>query len=442
MLNRCTLFVDTDPGVGIMAGDAVITCAADESDISYYSLHVISSAGFLLDTIATVDVTGEATLVVPLVNLTLTKYAMGLAVVAGNATGRAGPAMAATVQIKDYCAMAALRRESFHGCATGSLVGKVPAVGFNRPQCEVDCHLLEMNVTSDEDGETYVFHRGAYDNNELAKILFSGPAVVTITSFRSGWRSWTEKYYDFLEVGGRPLSGTKLALPMKINLPSPSAVCRGHLLDFDSSHMVPSPALVAKDLRFIDENVQDTRQTQENFIKGRIEFYPPAMGAEAVTFYHVFFADSDGIAQWDQYTWTIDAPTTADEMLHIDAWALSDDGCGRFNRLMDIDMELPKSATDIVVVSGNGHGEGAQTKIPLKDIAAWRRPPLFANFTGDSDPVADQVRGDLVITPAAVTTGITSYAIYLGNGTKKEHGRAALIQGGTWLVAVQSVSGT
>lgn len=71
--------------------------------------------------------------------------------------------------------------------------------------------------------------------------------------------------------------------------------------------MVPSPALVAKDLRFIDENVQDatgcegprlsgqpftveheafmnrnSEARQENFIKGRIEFYPPAMGAEAV----------------------------------------------------------------------------------------------------------------------------------------------------------------
>ena len=30
-------FEDSDPGVGIMGGDAVITCAADESDISFYS---------------------------------------------------------------------------------------------------------------------------------------------------------------------------------------------------------------------------------------------------------------------------------------------------------------------------------------------------------------------------------------------------------------------
>ena len=34
---RISRFEDSDPGVGIMAGDAVITCAADESDISFYS---------------------------------------------------------------------------------------------------------------------------------------------------------------------------------------------------------------------------------------------------------------------------------------------------------------------------------------------------------------------------------------------------------------------
>lgn len=53
-----------------------------------------------------------------------------------------------------------------------------------------------------------------------------------------------------------------------------------------------------------------------------------------MTYYHTYFADSDGIAQWDQYTWTMDAPATADEMLHIDAWAISDNGYGHFNLLM------------------------------------------------------------------------------------------------------------
>lgn len=466
-------FEDSDPGVGIMGGDAVITCAADESDISFYSIHLISGAGFLLDTIATVDATGAATLTVPLANLTLTKYAQGLAVVAGNATGSAGPDSAATARIKDYCVplygpsdvqwmgdadgrlgwvggkIQFQRAESekslthynvyWHSAAgQGDLVGKVPTNGFSRPQCEVDCHLLDISVS----GTTYTFHRGAYDNEELAKIHFSGPALMTITSFR------TEKYYDFLEVGDRQLSGTKLALPMNIKLPSglhtitwssdrseveegwtfhltqtgttadfevpsmqpPSmelqvvaafeetegaAAAYGTLKDFDASVMAPSPALVARNLSFIDENVQ------EKLIKGRIQFFPPSMGADAVTFYHVYFADVDGIAQWTEYSWTLEAPKTAKEMLQI-----------------DLDLELPSAAVSIVAVSGNAHGEGAKTWIPLRDIV--RSAPANASFSGDSDPVADQVRGDLTIVPAPVPTGVTSYAVYLGNGTKKD----------------------
>jgi hypothetical protein len=42
------------------------------------------------------------------------------------------------------------------------------------------------------------------------------------------------------------------------------------------------------------------------------------------------------------------------------------------------------------------------------------------------DPVANQVRGDLTIVPAPVPTGITSYAVYLGNGTKKDFNRGRL----------------
>jgi hypothetical protein len=43
---------------------------------------------------------------------------------------------------------------------------------------------LDISVS----GTTYTFHRGAYDNEELAKIHFSGPALMTITSFRTGRR--------------------------------------------------------------------------------------------------------------------------------------------------------------------------------------------------------------------------------------------------------------
>ena len=44
------------------------------------------------------------------------------------------------------------------------------------------------------------------------------------------------------------------------------------------------------------------------------------LGSAQVTFYHVYFADVDGIAQWTEYSWTLEAPKTAKEMLQIDTW--------------------------------------------------------------------------------------------------------------------------
>ena len=41
---------------------------------------------------------------------------------------------------------------------------------------------------------------------------------------------------------------------------------------------------------------------------------------DKVTFYHVYFADAQGIAQWTEQSWTLDAPPSANDMLHIDTW--------------------------------------------------------------------------------------------------------------------------
>ena len=38
-----------------------------------------------------------------------------------------------------------------------------------------------------------------------------------------------------------------------------------------------------------------------------------------VTFYHVYFPDADFIAQWSQYSWTLDSPASAEQMLQMDA---------------------------------------------------------------------------------------------------------------------------
>ena len=40
-------------------------------------------------------------------------------------------------------------------------------------------------------------------------------------------------------------------------------------------------------------------------------------------------------------------------------------------RFEDLDLELPSAAVSIVAVSGNAHGEGAKTSVPLLDIVAW-----------------------------------------------------------------------
>ena len=66
-----------------------------------------------------------------------------------------------------------------------------PSVVF--PQ--VDCHLIDMTVS----GSTYTFHRAAYDNDEMAKFHFSGPALVSITSFRT-WLSSRWWFHIFFHL--------------------------------------------------------------------------------------------------------------------------------------------------------------------------------------------------------------------------------------------------
>ena len=156
--------------------------------------------------------------------------------------------------------------------------------------------------------------------------------------------------------------------------------------------MPPSPALKARKLRFLDAN------TEQYWVEGRIEFLPASV-VDAVTFYHVFLADASGTADGDG--WTLDAPESADVMLHVD---------------------IPKTKllhpVDIVVVSGNANGDGAKVSTPLLDVV--RSPPLNASFSGDTDPMAGQVKGDVYVIPAKVSAGITSYSIYLANGTAKD----------------------
>ena len=121
------------------------------------------------------EATGSEILSVPLANLSLTRYATGLAVVPGNASGTAGPDLAVVASIKDFCIPKVGPSEvRWQGDGDGrkgflrgqvqfqraeseeslshynvywkseehQLLGKVEATGFMKPKCEGDCDLL------------------------------------------------------------------------------------------------------------------------------------------------------------------------------------------------------------------------------------------------------------------------------------------------------------
>ena len=464
-------FTDTDPEVGRIGGMAHVTAAADESDIEYYSLHFFSVAGFLMESVGRVNASGAVDLHIPLSNVTIPRYVTGLAVVAANQSAKAGPSKAVVVDIKDFgvpkygpgevvwggdidgrvgyvAGQIQFRRAQSESTVTHynlywkdedrSFLGKVPASGFKTPACEGDCALLETNSS----GDVYKFHRGAYTNNEMAVISFSGPATVVLTSFR------TEKYYDYLEIGGEQLSGTRLVLPMRFELEEgpqriswssdrsevedgwslelvqtgsmaayalPSLeppswnveivsaytdtegknISSGQISDFDAATMPPSSALRPRNLRFVDVDVE------QFVIDGNIEFLPPIGCSGSITYYKVRFANSNGLAIAG-FEWTL--PVS--------------ENCSSLIQVVVENTALPPDATQIIVTPGNKNGEGQSESVPLVDIV--RSIPSNASFTGDEDPALNQVKGGIKITPAANPTGIQSYAIYFVNGTKKE----------------------
>ncbi|CAJ1353342.1 unnamed protein product [Effrenium voratum] len=205
-------FQDTNPLVGRIGGEAVITTPEDQSDVDFYSLHFLSSAGVLMESIAKANVSGQSSIRLMLRNLTIPLFAKGMAVVAVNSSGRMPVATAAVLQIEDYGVPEAGPQDiSFGGDSDGrrgnmagtlrirracnertvshyniywrhnwqsKLIGTVPAIKYLSPTCTGDCELMDVSY---KDGVRRYF-RGAYGNNELAVITFSGPATVRITS--------------------------------------------------------------------------------------------------------------------------------------------------------------------------------------------------------------------------------------------------------------------
>eukprot|EP00931_Biecheleriopsis_adriatica_P022042 TRINITY_DN14269_c0_g1_i2.p1 TRINITY_DN14269_c0_g1~~TRINITY_DN14269_c0_g1_i2.p1 ORF type:complete len:1324 (+),score=272.48 TRINITY_DN14269_c0_g1_i2:183-4154(+) len=469
-------FEDTDPKVGTLGGSVTITSAGIENDVEYYSVHFISAAGFLMDCVGRANATGERTLTVVLNNLTVPLFAKGLAAVSANSSAKADVSAAITTDIDDFGipvsgpegvtwggdsdgragfvagAIKVIRSSNENtvshyniywrdNSSRGELLGTVPTANFRRPSCVGDCALLNQSSSHG----VYHFHRGTYDNDELAVISFSGPARVTITTFN------TEKHYDYLEVGGKQISGFDMDLPRtievpggtqaitwssdktetrggwtleltqlsdfaefvlptmvppamevevlaafgKTELPEPSF---GELSDFNANTMAPSLAYTPHAVSFIDTN------EQEGYVGGIVEIVPSSVGVDGVvTFYRVFFTDVAG-HEVANASWTIEAPSniTTIMKLQVASMALPSRMVGR------------KVAGYVVARAGNAVGEcSTEASAPLSDKI--RMHPSDASFAGDHNPREHFVSGDLTILPAKNPTGITGYAVYLTN---------------------------
>jgi len=248
-------FADVDGRIGVVAGNVNITAALDESDVEFYTVYLISGAGFPVGSLGTVKATGERNLVVDIggmansTGLALPQFAAGLAVVSGNSTGEisARPGGGAPqINLKDYIEPTGnaraihwggdtdLRTGKISGTITikraedertitnyniywrrasgerGPLAGRVQAAGFLESRCSgKSCSVI--NTTAIGDGG-HRYSRDDYGNDENAVIATSGPGKVTITRFD------TEQYYDILTVGTVPISGAP-SLPLEMELP-------------------------------------------------------------------------------------------------------------------------------------------------------------------------------------------------------------------------------
>lgn len=89
---RGVIFRDTDGKLGKMAGAVIITIASDESDVEFYKVYIVSSAGFPLYCLGTVPARGtvESELLLN-VSMTIPRYANNIAVVSCNRTSRHTP---------------------------------------------------------------------------------------------------------------------------------------------------------------------------------------------------------------------------------------------------------------------------------------------------------------------------------------------------------------
>mmetsp|Transcript_52092 Transcript_52092/g.131658 ORF Transcript_52092/g.131658 Transcript_52092/m.131658 type:complete len:1219 (+) Transcript_52092:57-3713(+) len=233
-------FEDIDPRIGAYGGVVTITAAADESDIDYYRVYMVSGAGFQLEAVGEpIPATGEPELTMELnASFVPPMYARALVAVSGRASGEM-PArlrgLAPHVDIEDYglpilgpksvswIGDPDTKKDFVNGSllveratdeasittynvywhaesgARGPMLGSIAAVGFLEPVCSgTSCGLINMNRADDG---AYVFERRPYGGLEDAEIRASGPGSVELTYFD------TEDYYDKLTIGDEELHG-------------------------------------------------------------------------------------------------------------------------------------------------------------------------------------------------------------------------------------------
>ncbi|CAE8635144.1 unnamed protein product [Polarella glacialis] len=477
-------FKDVDPRVGIVSGLATITAAADESDVDYYAVYFISTAGFLLESVGRVPADGGKTLALHTNgSLVIPQFAAGFVAVAGNASGETAPSGGARVAVEDYGVpdfgpqsvawtgdLALFRLSdadgrpgfvegainektvsSYHAYwrnssgGRGPFLGSAPAIGFSEPTCDgSSCGLLNQSKLGNG---LFLYNRDAYDNDEEAVIAFSGPARVTITRFA------TEKHYDALVVGGQSISGANFKLPLTVEIPDGPATIEwtsdssetdaGWTLELQQSATdvvipVQSTKLLEHEVEVVtayrkEERLEGVSIEISDYIHSEM---PPSAAYAPQSVHFRDDNESPGVIEGVASIEPSEA-TMSHKWRHVG-----------FYRLYFADSEDIEVGPNWTVAAPKNHSEAALVsipKMPLPADALWlvaragnkrglgsgearvalvdvvRSQPTAANFSGDEDPVEGQITGSLTIAPAEFPAGILGYGVYVANGTVKDN---------------------
>jgi len=467
---RALEFTDVDSKVGLVGGVATITAASNEEDVDYYSLHFISSAGYLMDSLGQAKATGAETLTIELNgSVAVPGFVTGLAVVTGNGSAEAGREAAVVVDLEDYgvpefgaqgvqwagdadgrvgwvAGSVQVQRAPKEGSVShynvywsnggvrGELIGNIPAIGFQTPTC-IACELINQ---SNADG-VYTYHRGEYQDNEYAEIKFSGPATVTVTEFN------TEKYYDYLDIAGQQITGTEVMLPKVIEVPTgpatiswmsdTSETAGGWTIQLEQTGGLAEIALEPMQPTTMEVEVVSAYGRWENneSVTGTISDFDKqtmtpsaAFTAESVRFKDTNVAQNviGGVAEIQPASVENDGVVTSYRLFIAD-----DEGkkVGAVDWSVDFnssavltipDMYLPEGAAKLIARAVSSVGESEfETSVSLVDIV--RSPPKGASWSGDIDGDMGIVKGTVTITPAALPINIVGYSIYTAKGMEK-----------------------